>query len=99
MIRIRPKKRPRTEEGYQKPQPNEDGTLILKTSRNAQLEGEVEQGGTLNFGLVCDTPFAGLLNYNFYSGAPDSVVLEWFDEPLLWIDEKFHYTQDGPCNF
>lgn len=87
------------QEGYQKPQPNEDGTFNIEDFPKRALEGEVQQGGTLNFGLVSDTPFAGLLNYNFYSGAPDAEVLRWFDEPLLWIDEKFNYTQDGPATF
>lgn len=61
--------------------------------------GEVEEGGTLNFGLVSDTPFEGTLNFNFYAGAPDAEVIEWFDESLLSIDENFQYTQDGAATF
>lgn len=61
--------------------------------------GEVKEGGTLNFGLVTDTPFEGTLNYNFYAGAPDATVLEWFDESLLSMDENFQYTQDGAATF
>ncbi|AOV06421.1 oligopeptide ABC transporter substrate-binding protein [Sporosarcina ureilytica] len=61
--------------------------------------GEVEEGGTLNFGLVSDTPFEGTLNFNFYAGAPDAEVIEWFDESLLSIDEDFQYTQDGAATF
>src|SRR5699024_9589775 len=45
-------------------------------------EGEAIEGGTLNFGLVSDTAFDGTLNYNFYSGAPDVEVIDWFDEAL-----------------
>lgn len=61
--------------------------------------GEVEEGGTLTFGLVSDTPFEGTLNFNFYAGAPDAEVLDWFDESLLSIDENFQYTQDGAATF
>ncbi|HLR11682.1 MAG TPA: oligopeptide ABC transporter substrate-binding protein [Sporosarcina sp.] len=62
-------------------------------------EGEAKEGGTLNFGLVTDTPFEGTLNWNFYSGAPDAEVISWFDESLLDIDENFQYTQDGAATF
>lgn len=62
-------------------------------------EGEAKEGGTLNFGLVTDTPFEGTLNWNFYSGAPDAEVINWFDESLLDIDENFQYTQDGAATF
>lgn len=61
--------------------------------------GEVAEGGRLNFGLVTDTPFEGTLNFNFYAGAPDAEVIEWFDESLLSIDENFQFTQDGAATF
>lgn len=62
-------------------------------------EGDVGDGGTLNFGLVSDTAFEGLLNWNFYGGDPDKQVLDWFDESLLDIDENYQYTQDGAATF
>lgn len=61
--------------------------------------GEVTDGETLNFGLVSDTAFEGLLNWNFYEGDPDKQVLDWFDESLLDIDENYQYTQDGAASF
>lgn len=61
--------------------------------------GDVEEGGTLNFGLVSDTAFEGTLNFNFYSGAPDAEVIEWFDESLLDIDENHTFTKDGAASF
>lgn len=61
--------------------------------------GEAEEGGTLDYGLVTDTPFEGTLNFNFYSGSPDAKVIEWFDESLLGIDEDFQFTQDGAATF
>jgi peptide/nickel transport system substrate-binding protein len=62
-------------------------------------EGEAIDGGTLNFGLVSDTAFEGTLNWNFYSGNPDSQILNWFDEPLLTWDENYVYTNDGAATY
>lgn len=62
-------------------------------------EGEAIDGGTLNFGLVSDTVFEGTLNWNFYSGDPDSQVLSWFDESLLDMDGNFTYTNDGAATY
>lgn len=62
-------------------------------------EGEAIEGGTFNFGLVSDTAFEGTLNWNFYSGTPDSQILNWFDEPLLTWDENYVYTNDGAATY
>lgn len=62
-------------------------------------EGEAIEGGTLNFGLVSDTVFEGTLNYNFYSGAPDAEIIDWFDESLIDTDENFGFTQDGAATW
>lgn len=62
-------------------------------------EGEPMDGGNLNFGLVADSVFAGTLNYNFYSDAYDSEIIDWFDEGLLSVDETFNYTQDGAATW
>jgi len=82
-----------------KPEPNEDGTFNIEDFPQRAAEGDVQEGGTLNFGLVSDTPFSGTLNFNFYSGQPDAEVLEWFDESLLSVDEDYQYTQDGAATF
>ena len=62
-------------------------------------EGEAIEGGTINYGLVTDSPFEGTLNYTFYSGNPDAEIISWFDEPLLAIDENYNFTQDGAATF
>ncbi|GAB3794541.1 oligopeptide ABC transporter substrate-binding protein [Virgibacillus kimchii] len=63
-------------------------------------EGEAIDGGTLNFGLVSDTPFEGTLNFVFYSGNPDAQILEWFNDPsLLTWDENYVYTNDGAATY
>ncbi|WP_156921173.1 hypothetical protein [Brochothrix campestris] len=43
-----------------------------------KVEGEADPDAVLNVALVSDTPFQGILNPNFYSGAPDSNVLSFF---------------------
>lgn len=72
--------------------------LIDTFPKTSEL-GDAKEGGSLNFGLVSDTGFEGLLNFNFYAGNPDAQVIEWFDESLLSNDENFQYTQDGAATF
>lgn len=62
-------------------------------------QGEAIKGGTITYGLVSDTPFEGTLNWNFYSGDPDSHVLDWFDEGLLTWDANYVYTNDGAATY
>jgi peptide/nickel transport system substrate-binding protein len=62
-------------------------------------EGKAMKGGSFTYGLVSDTAFEGTLNFNFYSGDPDSKVLEWFDEGFLTWDSSFVYTNDGAATY
>jgi len=57
------------------------------------------EGGHLNYGLVSNSPFAGVLNLNFYSGNPDAVILAWLDEGMLGMDGDFLYDQTGIATF
>ncbi|MEF3330974.1 oligopeptide ABC transporter substrate-binding protein [Oceanobacillus oncorhynchi] len=76
-----------------------DGKLYDIADFSPIKEGEAMDGGELNFGLVSDTVFAGTLNFNFYSDAYDSEVIDWFDEALLEVDDTFTYTQEGAAQF
>lgn len=60
---------------------------------------EPVDGGSLNFGLVSDTVFEGVLNRLFYESAPDADVMQFFDESLLAIDDNYNYTNDGAAEF
>lgn len=60
---------------------------------------EPVDGGNLNFGLVSDTVFEGVLNRLFYESAPDADVMQFFDESLLAIDDNYNYTNDGAAEF
>lgn len=78
----------------------EDGLYNIADFSNVKTnQGEAIEGGTLNFGLVSDTPFEGTLNNNFSSGVPDSQVLDWFDEGLLTWDKNYVYTNDGAATY
>lgn len=60
---------------------------------------EPVDGGNLNFGLVSDTVFEGVLNRLFYESGPDADVMQFFDESLLAIDDNYNYTNDGAAEF
>ncbi|MFU0789906.1 oligopeptide ABC transporter substrate-binding protein [Virgibacillus proomii] len=62
-------------------------------------EGEAIDGGHFKYGLVTDTAFEGLLNFNFYSGEHDDEIIKWFDESLLAADKNHNLTQDGAATF
>ncbi|MGG1633804.1 oligopeptide ABC transporter substrate-binding protein [Paenibacillus sp. NRS-1760] len=83
----------------EKPAPD-DGLYSIEDFSNVKKnEGEAIKGGSITFGLVSDTPFEGTLNWNFYSGDPDSQVLNWFDEGLLTWDKSYVYTNDGAATY
>ncbi|RDW15581.1 oligopeptide ABC transporter substrate-binding protein [Oceanobacillus chungangensis] len=65
-------------------------------------EGDAIDGGTLNYGLVSDTAFEGILNPVFYEGNPDFLVMKFFEDAdgLLSIEnDNFTYTQDGAAEW
>ncbi|WP_100010300.1 oligopeptide ABC transporter substrate-binding protein [Lentibacillus sediminis] len=79
---------------------SEDGLYSIEDFQPVTTdEGEAIDGGHLQFGLVSDTVFEGVLNWNFYEGDPDSQILEWFDEALLDVDENYNYTNDGAATY
>ncbi|MCM3739677.1 oligopeptide ABC transporter substrate-binding protein [Oceanobacillus luteolus] len=88
------------EEATEEESGSEDGIYSIDDfSPDKTDEGEPIDGGNLNFGLVSDTVFEGVLNYNFYEGNPDAEVMKFFNESLLYYDNNFNYTQDGPAEW
>ncbi|WP_156289793.1 oligopeptide ABC transporter substrate-binding protein [Oceanobacillus salinisoli] len=88
-----------TEEEGEEPANEEAIYSIDDFNTDKTNEGEPMDGGTLQYGLVSDSPFEGTLNYNFYSSNYDFEIIKFFDDPLLHVDENFNYTQDGPATF
>lgn len=67
--------------------------------KEVKNDNKVVEDGTLNYGLVYDTPFEGTLNYAFYQGDEDAKVLQFFDIPLFTINEDYEMTNDGPATY
>ncbi|RLL46755.1 oligopeptide ABC transporter substrate-binding protein [Oceanobacillus piezotolerans] len=93
-----------TEEGTEKDAGDEksaeDGLVSIDDfAVDKTNSGEAIDGGTLNFGLVSDTVFEGLLHPVFYEGDPDYQVMKFFAEGLLSVDNNFNYTQDGAATW
>lgn len=74
----------------------EDATAFPRATTN---DKEALEDGHVNYGLVSDTPFEGILNYSFYEGAPDEEVIRLFDEALLSADEDYVYDQNGAATY
>lgn len=73
--------------------------IMSRFEQTASNTDEPLEDGHLNFGIVTNSPFAGVLNANFYSGAPDAEVINWFDEGMLGIDGDFLFDQTGIATF
>lgn len=88
------------EAAFTNPQADEDGLYDVEdfSSAAANTEEGID-GGDLTYAIVSDSPFAGTLNRNFYSGTYDDEILDWIDEGLLSIDEDFIFTDDGIASF
>ncbi|HLR01257.1 MAG TPA: oligopeptide ABC transporter substrate-binding protein [Virgibacillus sp.] len=85
---------------FTNPQADEDGMYDVEDFPSAAANTEEGiDGGDLTYAIVSDSPFAGTLNRNFYSGTYDDEILEWIDESLLSIDEDFIFTDDGIASF
>ena len=70
-------------------------TFPTITSNHAQSI----DGGHLNYGLVTDSPFEGLLNWAFYQSMYDATILSIFDESLLSMDENYVFNQEGAATY
>ena len=71
----------------------EDGVLEFETL--VQNEGEPIEGGTLNYALVSDSTFSGVLNNMLYTGQPDGEIISFFNPGLYGYDENFTIDNSG----
>ncbi|MFD1884253.1 oligopeptide ABC transporter substrate-binding protein [Paenibacillus wenxiniae] len=77
------------------PQTNEATKDTGKFPKAATNQNAAIQGGTMNYGLVSDTPFEGILNPVFYSGNPDADVMQFFYPSLFNADASFNIKDGG----
>ena len=54
------------------------------------------EGGTITYALVKDSPFEGVLDYNFYQDAYDADIIQFFAEPIFAFDENYEITNELP---
>lgn len=73
----------------------DSGTVELPLS--ADHEGEAIDGGTLDIGMVSDSPFTGIFNYELSNGAPDARVMAPMYGSLVGTDETDAYDDSGPA--
>ncbi len=70
-----------------------------KFSADVKNDGKEMKDGSLTYGLVSGTPFAGILNSVLYEDAPDSDIIALFDEGLLASDKNWEITNDGAATY
>ena len=58
-----------------------------KFSAAVKNDGKEIKDGSLTYGLVSNSPFAGVLSRVLYEVAPDSEIMDFFDEQLLATDK------------
>ncbi|MFL2101105.1 oligopeptide ABC transporter substrate-binding protein [Desemzia sp. FAM 23991] len=62
-------------------------------------EEEAIDGGVLNYALVTDTPFQGIMSPEFKANAYDAQLLSFNMEPMFSIDESFRLSNDGYATY
>ena len=70
-----------------------------KFSSQVKNDKKEVKDGSLTYGLVSGTPFAGILNPVVYENATDWDIITLFDDSLLWTDKNYEITNNGPATF
>ena len=58
-------------------------------------EGEAIDGGTLQVGLVTDSPFQGIFSWEFYEDAYDAEIMQFGFDSLFGTDDDFQIDDSG----
>ena len=58
-------------------------------------EGEAIDGGTLQVGLVTDSPFQGIFSWEFYEDAYDAEIMQFGFDSLFGTDDNFQIDDSG----
>ena len=82
-----------TDKGDGKDSEKEQSTAELALEVNN--EGEAIKGGTLQVGLVNDTPFQGIFSWELYEDAYDADIMEYMTNSLFETDGDFMATDEG----
>ncbi|KEO79597.1 oligopeptide ABC transporter substrate-binding protein [Paenibacillus polymyxa] len=69
-----------------------NATALAKAIKNDKAP---IKGGIINYALVSDTPFEGILNPVFYEGNPDFEVFQFFYPSMFSIDSNLNIDNKG----
>ena len=69
-----------------------DTSKLADTVKN---DAEAKSGGTLQVGLVSDSPFQGIFNWELYEDAYDSTIMEWTSNSIFDTKEDFLISDEG----
>ena len=75
---------------------SESGEVVApELATTVDNEGEAIDGGTLQVGLVTDSPFQGIFSWEFYEDAYDAEIMDFGFESLFGSDDDFQIDDSG----
>lgn len=75
---------------------SESGEVVApELATTVDNEGDAIDGGTLQVGLVTDSPFQGIFSWEFYEDAYDAKIMEFGFESLFGTDDDFQIDDSG----
>lgn len=91
--------KPAEKDGNQTEENTNDGGSTTAESPTLPSEvtndGEAIEGGTLNFALVTDSPFQGVLSWELYEDGYDADILGFMTNEIFETDGDFLVTDEG----
>ena len=75
---------------------SESGEVVApELATTVDNEGEAIDGGTLQVGLVTDSPFQGIFSWEFYEDAYDAEIMQFGFDSLFGTDDNFQIDDTG----
>lgn len=75
---------------------SESGEVVApELATTVDNEGEAIDGGTLQVGLVTDSPFQGIFSWEFYEDAYDFEIMQFGFDSLFGTDDDFQIDDSG----
>ncbi|MFW5445470.1 oligopeptide ABC transporter substrate-binding protein [Aerococcus urinaeequi] len=75
---------------------SESGEVVApELATTVDNEGDAIDGGTLQVGLVTDSPFQGIFSWEFYEDAYDAEIMQFGFESLFGTDDDFQIDDSG----
>ncbi len=75
---------------------SESGEVVApELATTVDNEGDAIDGGTLQVGLVTDSPFQGIFSWEFYEDAYDAKIMQFGFDSLFGTDDDFQIDDSG----